>query len=142
MDAAEARERFAMSPVARLATADGSGKPHVVPIVFAVIGDTIYSGIDEKPKQSKALRRLANVAVNPRVAVLVDHYADDWTTLWWVRADGIARVVESTDAEATVALEHLLLRYAQYADAPPCGPFLVIDVERWSGWESVPRKGS
>lgn len=140
MDLVEARERFTASPVARLATADGVGKPHLVPIVFVVIGDTIYSAVDDKPKQSKALRRLANVAVNPRAAVLVDHYADDWTALWWVRADGVARVVQSTDAEASVALEHLLLRYAQYADAPPSGPFLVVDVERWSGWESAPRK--
>jgi PPOX class probable F420-dependent enzyme len=81
--------------IARLATVDALGTPHLVPIVFAVDGDRVYSAVDAKPKRSPALRRLANIAVNPHVAVLVDHYAEDWTTLWWVRADGTGQVAST-----------------------------------------------
>jgi PPOX class probable F420-dependent enzyme len=68
----EARRRFSAERVARLATTDASGHPHLVPIVFAVSGETIYSAVDAKPKRSMALRRLANVAANPQVAILLD----------------------------------------------------------------------
>jgi PPOX class probable F420-dependent enzyme len=134
----EARRRFVAARIARLATADAVGIPHVVPIVFAVDGDRMYSAVDAKPKRTWALRRLANIRVNPRVAVLVDHYADDWSTLWWARADGTARVVgpDSSDGEHAIAL--LTARYAQYATEPPTGPVVVIDVERWSGWSATP----
>jgi PPOX class probable F420-dependent enzyme len=125
-----AGEQFCAARAARLATADEHGRPHLVPIVFAVGGAAIYSAVDAKPKTSTALRRLANIAVNPQVSLLVDHYDDDWTRLWWARADGVARVVRDHPA----ALESLAARYPQYrAEAPP-GPLIVIDVERWSGW--------
>ena len=137
MTGPEARRRFVAARIARLATADAVGIPHVVPIVFAVDGDRMYSAVDAKPKRTWALRRLANIRVNPRVAVLVDHYADDWSTLWWARADGTARVVgpDSSDGERAIAL--LTTRYAQYATEPPTGPGVVIDVERWSGWSAT-----
>jgi PPOX class probable F420-dependent enzyme len=78
----EARRRFAAARVARLATADTAGQPHLVPFVFAVDGDTVYSAVDHKPKRTTALRRLANIAQNPAVALLVDHYDDgDWSGL-------------------------------------------------------------
>jgi PPOX class probable F420-dependent enzyme len=133
---AEARSRFASARVARLATAGADGRPHVVPIVFALAGDTIYSAVDAKPKRTTALRRLANVRDNRRVAVLVDHYDDDWGALWWVRADGSGRILEAADDEARVAVELLAERYPQYRDEPPRGPVLAIDVERWSGWSA------
>ena len=88
---AEARGRFAAARVARLATADATGQPHLVPVTFAVAGDMVYTAVDAKPKRTTALRRLANVAANPRVSLLVDHYDDDWSRLWWVRADGRRR---------------------------------------------------
>jgi len=134
----EARRRFGGARIARLATADAAGIPHVVPIVFAVDGDRVYSAVDAKPKRTRALRRLANITVNPNVAVLVDHYADDWSTLWWARADGTARVVspDAGDGERAIAL--LTARYAQYATDPPTGPVIVIDVQRWSGWSATP----
>lgn len=79
MSPGEARARFAAARVARLATADAAGSPHIVPIAFAVEGDTIYSAVDAKPKRTKALRRLANVRANPAVSLLVDHWdEDDW----------------------------------------------------------------
>lgn len=133
-----ARERFATATHALLATADRDGAPHIVPIVFVLAGETIYNAVDRKPKRTTALRRLANARENPRVAVLAEHYSDDWTQLWWVRAEGAARVIEATGAEAVAALELLTARYAPYREAPPPGPLLAIDVARWSGWEASP----
>jgi PPOX class probable F420-dependent enzyme len=135
LTAEEARRLFAAARVARLATAGADARPHLVPIVFAVDGDAVYSAVDAKPKRTTALKRLENVARNPRVALLADHYDDsDWTALWWVRADGVARVAEGPEAERGIAL--LTDRYAQYRAAPPRGPVLAIAVERWSGWHA------
>ena len=101
MTAAEARARFAAARVARLATADAAGRPHLVPIAFAVSGDTVYSAVDAKPKRTRALRRLANVRENPAVSLLVDHWdEEDWGRLWWVRADGRGRVLDPAEPEA------------------------------------------
>ena len=133
----QARARFAAARVARLATADAEGRPHVVPFVFAVAGDTVVSAVDAKPKRSTALRRLANVAANPAVAVLADHYEDDWTALWWVRGDGRARVVDVASPEGRRALDLLADRYAQYRAEPPPGPVLAVDVSRWTGWSAT-----
>jgi PPOX class probable F420-dependent enzyme len=137
MTGAQARRRFADARVARLATADAHARPHLVPMVFVLAGETIYSAVDAKPKRTTALRRLANVAANPRVAVLVDHYDEDWTKLWWVRADGSARLLDTDDTEGRAAIARLVGRYAQYHRPPPTGPVLAIDVERWSGWSAA-----
>jgi PPOX class probable F420-dependent enzyme len=138
LDAAEARRRLAAARVARLATADAAGRPHVVPFVFAVDGDTVWSAVDAKPKTTTALRRLANVAANPAVAVLADHYDDtDWTALWWVRADGRARVLDAGTPDARRAVELLTARYEQYRDQPPTGPVLEIEVTHWVGWSAT-----
>ncbi len=132
MTPAEARERFAAARVARLATADARGRPHLVPVVFAVDGDRIYSAVDAKPKRTTALRRLRNVAENPFVALLVDHYDDaDWGALWWVRAEGQGRVLEVDAPEARRGVELLRARYPQQRVV---GAVLAVDVERWSGW--------
>jgi PPOX class probable F420-dependent enzyme len=132
----EARERFAVARVASLATADASGRPHLVPIAFAVAGERIYSAVDAKPKRTTALRRLANVRENPQVAVLVDHWDDDdWDRLWWARADGRGRVLDAGDAEAVGAVALLRERYPLIE---PTGDVLAVDVERWSGWEAAP----
>ena len=90
-DATWARKHFAEARVARLATVSGDGSPHLVPIVFAAVGERLISSVDDKPKDTAQLRRLDNIAVNPFVSVLVDEYSDDWTQLWWARADGWAR---------------------------------------------------
>lgn len=134
MRAAEARARFAAARVARLATADGQGRPHLVPIVFAVQGDRVYSIVDAKPKRTTELRRLQNVRVNPAVSLLVDHYDEDWSKLWWARADGIARVLEPDQPEAQRAVALLHKRYPQQQ---PVGPVLAVDVRRWSGWSAA-----
>ncbi|HZT14549.1 MAG TPA: TIGR03668 family PPOX class F420-dependent oxidoreductase [Gaiellaceae bacterium] len=127
--------RLAAERVARLATIDPDGRPHLVPIVFAVDGDTLYSAVDRKPKRSRTLRRIENARARPDVTVLVDHYDDDWTKLWWIRLRGRARVLDD-GAERERALELLALKYAQYRDAPPDGPVLAVDVDdarSWSG---------
>jgi PPOX class probable F420-dependent enzyme len=133
VDATRARELFAAAPVARLATITPRGAPHLVPIVFAVHGDTIYSAVDAKPKRTTALARLDNVAAHPQVAVLADHYEDDWSALWWVRADGRGRVLSQPEAEGEISCAIALLaeRYPQQRGA---GTVLAVDVDRWSGW--------
>lgn len=132
MEVDAARRLFAGARVARLATVAAS-TPHVVPFTFAVEGDLIYSAVDAKPKSTTNLRRLRNIRDNPRVAVLADHYEEDWSALWWVRADGLASVV--SDAEAMARPLGLLAgRYPQYAASPPAGPVIVIRVDRWTGW--------
>jgi len=125
-----ARERFATARVARLATAGPDG-PHIVPIVFALAGDTIYHAVDHKPKRTTDLKRLANLRADPRASVLADRYDEDWTRLWWVRADGTARILEPGHDEA---IELLAERYPQYRPQPPQGPVIAIDVTRWSAW--------
>jgi PPOX class probable F420-dependent enzyme len=131
----EARSRFVDARVAHLATADAEGIPHIVPITFALEADRIYTAIDAKPKGSGPLRRLENVAVNPRVSVLVDRYDADWRQLWWARADGSASVV-SSGATFDHALALLRARYPQYAETELIGPAMVIRVGRWSGWSA------
>ncbi|HXO09967.1 MAG TPA: TIGR03668 family PPOX class F420-dependent oxidoreductase [Solirubrobacteraceae bacterium] len=135
MKAAEARRRFAAARVARLATADRAGVPHVVPVVFAVDGDRIYMVTDAKPKRTTDLRRLRNVRENPAVALLVDHYDDsDWSRLWWVRAEGRGRVVGPEEPEAVYAVGLLAARYPQQRAT---GAVLAVDVARWTGWAAA-----
>jgi PPOX class probable F420-dependent enzyme len=135
MTTAEARERFAAAKVARLATADAAGRPHLVPIAFAVSGNHIYSVVDAKPKRTIALRRLTNVRENKAVALLVDHYDDaNWTALWWVRADGVARVLDRGEPEAERAIRRLRERYPQQRAT---GPVLAVDITRWSSWSAA-----
>jgi len=133
MEEAEARRRLAGSKVARLATVNPEGRPHVVPIVFALEGDTLYFAVDSKPKKTTRLTRLKNIAVNSEVSVLVDHYEDDWTKLWWVRADGTAYIVID-DFEAQRAINLLAKRYEQHATDRPGGPVVAIHIDRLTGW--------
>jgi PPOX class probable F420-dependent enzyme len=132
MDATAMRRRIADAVVARLATAGVDGKPHVVPICFAVEEDTLYFAVDAKPKRTTNLKRLRNIAANPAVSVLFDHYEDDWSRLWWVRVDGTARVVALGDAGR--AIELLIRKYPQYARVRPVGPVVAISMERITGW--------
>lgn len=129
MNEAEAWERIAEASVARLATVTPEGRPHLVPIVFAVTEGTIVSAVDHKPKRSTALQRLANIDANPRVSVLVDHYDDDWSRLWWVRADGTATVSENDEAA-----DLLVAKYPAYRERRPDGPVITVSVDRITGW--------
>jgi PPOX class probable F420-dependent enzyme len=133
LDPAEARRRFAAAPVARLATVGPAGQPHLVPVTFAVDGERVYTAVDAKPKTTTDLRRLRNIAVDPRVAVLADHYEADWAALWWARADGTA-VLLDRPADMAGPLRLLAARYPQYRASPPAGPVIRIQVTRWTGW--------
>jgi PPOX class probable F420-dependent enzyme len=134
LDPADARARFTGSAVLRLATAGADGRPHVVPCTFGVDDrGRVVIGIDNKPKSSANLRRLRNIAGNPRVSLLADHYADDWAQLWWARADGIA-MVERSGGEHAAHWALLRSKYPQYDGQVLDGPVIVVAVESWSGW--------
>ena len=127
--------RLTAARVARLATIDPDGRPHLVPIVFVLEGETLYSAVDRKPKRSSTLRRIENARVRPDVTILVDHYEDDWGRLWWVRLRGRARVLDEGDERAH-ALTLLARKYPQYRREPPDGPVLAVDVtdvREWTG---------
>jgi PPOX class probable F420-dependent enzyme len=129
--------RLTAARVARLATTDPDGRPHLVPIVFAFEGDTLYTAVDSKPKSSQRLRRIENARSRPDVTILVDHYEEDWSLLWWIRLRGRARVLDEGD-ELERALGLLRAKYPQYRDAPPFGPVLAVDVTDARLWESGP----
>nr|WP_211241437.1 TIGR03668 family PPOX class F420-dependent oxidoreductase [Pseudonocardia spinosispora] len=129
----DARARFTASRHAYLATVDGAGQPHLVPVTFAVDGGTVLIAIDHKPKRSTDLKRLRNIEANERVSLLVDEYDDDWSKLWWVRADGTARVL-TEPADRSGPLRLLAAKYPIYADRVPSGPVISIDIRAWTGW--------
>jgi PPOX class probable F420-dependent enzyme len=128
----QARARFAAARVARLATVSSAGVPHLVPVTFAVRDDVVVFAVDHKPKSTTSLRRLRNIAENPAVCFLADGYAEDWSQLWWVRADGVARVLP--DPERAEPVSWLVAKYPQYAARPPEHAVVVTDVHTWRGW--------
>ena len=119
--------------VGHLATTTPDGRSHVVPCCLALSGLVLYSAVDGKPKSSARLQRVRNLEANPAASLVVDHYEEDWTKLWWVRIDGIARIVES-GSDRDVALESLAAKYAQYQRDPPPGPVIAIDTRTWRAW--------
>jgi PPOX class probable F420-dependent enzyme len=139
----EARERFAAARSASLGTADADGRPHLVPVTFALARgaeDVLVFAVDHKPKRSQRLKRLANIGANPAVTLLADDYDEDWGRLWWARADGTARVLPPPEHSAASArhVELLVLKYRdQYGPSPPQGPVVEIAVRRWTGWRAV-----
>jgi PPOX class probable F420-dependent enzyme len=133
LDPGEARERFVGSSVLRLATVGADDQPHVVPCTFAIVSGRVVIGVDNKPKSSQNLTRLRNIAANPQVSLLVDHYADDWAELWWARADGVA-TVERSGAEHAEHWRLLREKYRQYEGQVLDGPVIAVRVTAWSGW--------
>src|SRR4051812_49072380 len=117
------KERLRSSRVGHLATATGDGRPHVVPCCFVVSGSIVYTAVDAKPKTTNRLQRIRNIDANAGATLLVDHYEDDWTRLWWVRVDGTGRVLE-TGAERESALDLLAEKYEQYRRDRPPGPVI------------------
>lgn len=129
------RARFASSPVARLATVRPDGTPHLVPVVFALKGDTVFTAVDAKPKTTQRLHRLANIEANPQVSLLVDEYADDWTRLWWVRVDGVA-AIHLGDAVVQTGRRHLRTKYPQYQSVALDGPVIAVNINHWASWHA------
>ncbi len=120
-----------LARVARLATTDGS-RPHVVPVVFCELDGAIYIPIDGKPKSGRRLRRLANIAANPAVALLVDDYFEDWSRLRWTRIDGDAEVVAS-GAEVVAALR---AKYPQYRQFEVGTTAIRVTIRRLRSWSA------
>lgn len=112
-----------------LGTVDAAGRPHLVPITFAVDGDVLYTVVDDKPKSGRRLKRLRNIEARSEVSVLVDDYSEDWSSLWWCRLDGQASVVEAGGAP-----EILVDRYETYRLARPSGPLIEVRISSWTGW--------
>jgi PPOX class probable F420-dependent enzyme len=137
MDEASARQRFAAARVASLSTVDVQGRPHIVPVTFVVAGARIWSATDGKAKRRSDLRRHANIRAHPRVSLLVQHWDEDWSALWWVRADGNGTLVE---APATLARVGALLRhkYPQYRQITLGPPVIEVVVDHWRWWHGVP----
>lgn len=135
MDEGAALARLRAARVGRLATADAAGVPHVVPFVFVLEGRTVYWAVDRKPKRSRRLKRLENIRANPSVELVADSYEEDWSSLWWVRARGLARIVEDPETRSR-ALSLLAEKYPQYDGDPPEGPVVAIDIGKVSGWEA------
>jgi PPOX class probable F420-dependent enzyme len=127
-------DRFAAARVARLATAPAGG-PRLVPVTFAWHrGAAVWAVDDVKPKRGGKLRRLGDLERDPRVTLLVDHYDDDWSRLWWVELRGSARQLGGAEAEA--ALDALADRYPAYRTARPPGPVVAIEPDRWTWWSA------
>lgn len=122
--------------VGRLGTVTDDGRPHLVPCCFAVVGDTIVSVVDGKPKSTAHLRRLDNIAANPAASLLVDHYDDDWSTLWWIRVDATAEVVEPGGDGYHGAVDALAAKHPQYRTDRPTGALVVLHIERVTGWSA------
>lgn len=135
----DAWHRLGTGRVARLATVGGRAEPHLVPCCFAVDELSAYSIVDDKPKRTPWLGRLADVAQRPYATLLVDHYEEEWQRLWWVRAGGPARIAELA-AEPAVhgrATALLAAKYSQYVEHRLDGPVLVIDLVRWRSWSAT-----
>lgn len=157
MDQPTIERRLSQARVAHLATTRPSGRPHLVPICFAIEGDLLptlwggrpegpgggvrptlpilYFAIDQKPKRTSALQRIRNIRANPPVSILVDHYDDDWTKLWWIRLDGTAELATGADRSRGLAL--LEDRYPQYQTAPPNGTVVAVHIATTVAWEGA-----
>jgi PPOX class probable F420-dependent enzyme len=133
MDETSMRTRLAQARVARLGTVGVDRRPHLVPCCFALDRDIVYTAVDGKPKSTRALQRLTNIRANPPTALLVDHYDENWESLWWVRVDANGRVLDS-GAEFDNALDVLRLKYEQYRRAAPAGPVVALDIVSWHSW--------
>jgi PPOX class probable F420-dependent enzyme len=132
LDFRKCRSLLEASRVARLATHNPSGAIDLVPITFALVDErTIVTAVDHKPKRTARLQRLVNIRANPAATVLVDHYDDDWSLLWWVRARGEAHVVDTPPA---ALIDPLVAKYEQYQTQPPEGPAIVLSVTDLTGW--------
>lgn len=127
------RRLITAARVARLATVDVAGRPHLVPVCFVLTGERVHVAVDHKPKRGTELRRTANLRATGKACLLVDRYDEDWSQLWWVRLDGHGWQVQDP-AEAEQAIDALAAKYPQYRADRPDGPVLAIDIETYRGW--------
>ena len=119
-----------------MATVRPDGTPHIVVITFALLDEFVVTSIDHKPKRTQRLQRLVNIEANPIASFLVDHYDDDWESLWWVRVDGAASIHEGGVVREQ-AIRALSLKYSQYEEHAPRGPVIMIALDDVSSWSSI-----
>jgi PPOX class probable F420-dependent enzyme len=133
-----ARSFLAYCRVGHLATADAHAAPHVVPVCFACIADTLYITIDAKPKMAaSSLKRIRNIIANPCAAFIADRYDDDWSRLGWVMLRGAAEVLER-GTEHDAAQAELRSRYPQYRAMPIEDlPVIALRVARVTTWGNL-----
>jgi PPOX class probable F420-dependent enzyme len=129
------RDRLSAAPVARLATVRPDGTPHLVPITFALVEDTLVTAVDAKPKRSTDLQRLRNIRTQPAVTILVDSYTADWSQLWWIRIDATAEIINVGPA-CQHAIDALVTKYPQYRAARPDGPVIQMRPARVTSWRA------
>lgn len=126
-----------------LSTASPSGDPHLQPVVFQIVGDSLYIAIDEKPKTTLRLRRLTNIESNPKFALLVDHYDDDWSRLWWILLRGPAEVLWPSEWDADEAEGVIAALRAKYPQYESMGleerPLLQLTPDRVTRWSASSR---
>ena len=137
MDRSTAWRLAAAARVATLATISAEGSPHVVPCVFALAERTAYTPVDAKPKRTRDLQRVRNLERDPRVAMLIQGWDEDWSRLWWVRLEGRGRMVASSP-ELSAARSLLLDKYAQYRDPAELDPVIAVDIAVWRAWSAAP----
>ena len=128
---------LAEAPVGRLATSGPDGAVHLVPICFSIVGDHLVSAVDHKPKRTSRLQRLADIERTGTASVLVDHYEDDWTQLWWIRISGVAAVEPVGSSQDAAARAALVAKYAQYASRPPAGPVYTVRLDALTAWRAA-----
>ena len=133
MDLRVAEQRVRDARVGRLGTVTPAGRPHLVPCCFALLGDIAYTAVDAKPKSTLELRRLQNIRATPATCLLIDHYDENWSLLWWVRLDGTARIVRSA-SEAERAKNVLTTKYTQYDHLDIAGPVVALEITAWVAW--------
>ncbi|MDQ6692161.1 MAG: TIGR03668 family PPOX class F420-dependent oxidoreductase [Candidatus Dormibacteraeota bacterium] len=131
------RALAAQAAIGRLGTVTAGGLPHVVPVCFALTGDLVYSAVDHKPKSSQRLKRVDNIRLHPAAELLIDHYEEDWSRLWWVRATGTAAVV-TDPSERAAGVDLLVAKYEQYRAVRPAGILVRLTVTRWQAWRGAP----
>jgi PPOX class probable F420-dependent enzyme len=130
-----ANELLQRSRVARLGLLDEEGAPRVLPVTFAVAERRIWSAIDQKPKRAEEPARLRFLRRDPRAALTVDRYSDDWGELAWVQVLGRIEIVEV--GEGGAGLEALKVKYEQYRDEAPPGPLLALEPRRYLSWRAA-----
>jgi PPOX class probable F420-dependent enzyme len=130
------RRRVEQARVARLATVRPDGAPHLVVVTFTLHGDTVVTAVDDKPKRSHQVQRLRNLQARPAAALLVDHYEEDWSQLWWVRLDGAAQIVRD-EPRRTESLAPLVAKYDHYRTASPAGPVILLTVRSAATWSAA-----
>ncbi|MGZ6651047.1 MAG: pyridoxamine 5'-phosphate oxidase family protein [Solirubrobacteraceae bacterium] len=127
---------LASSRVGRLGLLDDDGAPRVLPVTYAITGESLVTAVDQKPKRrsGQELARVRWLRARPTAALTVDHYDDDWSALAWVQALGTVRVLDA--AGAPEAMAALAERYEPYRSDPPAGPLLVLEPERLLWWHA------